>query len=436
MQNARNELNVFMNGVLIGTVTKKSATSLMFQYHKDWLTTAGARPISLSLPLTDMPFTGDEVYHFFDNLLPDNPQIHARIQAQFHLNTHHPFDLLAAIGQDCVGAIQLSAKFEENNHLMKYQPLTIRQIANILRNISVSPLGMSKDYRDFRISIAGAQEKTAFLFWQNTWNLPQFCTPTTHIFKLPIGYLHHQQFDLQDSCENEWICAQIVKAFGLPVAECEIKYFEDVKVLVVKRFDRKLSQDKNYILRLPQEDLCQALGVSSHLKYQADGGPSIKLIMKLLLGSKEPSKDREIFFSAQIIYWLLAAIDGHAKNFSIFLEADGQYQLTPLYDIMSAYPLLDSNQLQRKKTKMAMALVGKNSHYHWHEMTRRHFLSTAKFAGYSQELAEKLLTNILDKIDSVIDEVSQKITDDNLKKTADLIFAGLLQARKKLIISQ
>lgn len=89
-----------------------------------------------------------------------------------------------------------------------------------------------------------------------------------------------------------------------------------MRVKSVKRFDRRLSQDKRWIMRLPQEDMCQALGVPYGLKYQADGGPGIKEIMNMLLGSANSIADRDLFYRAQVFFWLIVGIDGHAKNFS------------------------------------------------------------------------------------------------------------------------
>ncbi len=427
-------LNILMNGILIGKLEKTLAGGLFFAYEPSWLNTPGARPISLSLPLVNQTFSGDIVYNFFDNLLPDNPQIRSRIQTRFHIPTDQPFDLLANIGKDCVGAIQiLDSDTEKFPKKITYQPLKEKEIASLLRNTQNYPLGMSNNLDEFRISIAGAQEKTALLYWNNSWNKPLGMTPTTHIFKLPIGYIQHQQMDLSDSCENEWLCSKIVEAFGLPVAPCEIQYFEDTKALVVERFDRKLASKGDWLIRLPQEDICQALGISPNLKYQADGGPGIKNIMRLLLGSAESTKDRDLFFSSQVLFWLLAAIDGHAKNFSVFIEADGRYRLTPLYDIMSAYPLIANKQLQAKKIKMAMALEGKNNHYHWHNIQRRHFLSAAKAANYSVENAENILDTMLDKVEHVIQQVSNQIPKKFPHKIADPIFNGMKNMRDRLI---
>lgn len=395
----------------------------------------GARPISLSLPLLDKTFSGDMVYNFFDNLLPDNLDIRRRIQAKFHVMSGHPFDLLAKIGKDCVGAIQILDTDEQGfSKTIKYETLTSVKIAKILKAYKSNPLGMSNEFADFRISIAGAQEKAAFLRYHNTWNIPIDETPITHIFKLPIGFIPHQQIDLNDSCENEWLCAKIAKEFGFAVAECQIEYFDNLKVLIVERFDRNLSSDKSWIIRLPQEDMCQALGFSPNLKYQADGGPGILSIMQFLLKADNAPLQRDTFFKSQILFWLLGAIDGHAKNFSIFIGPDGRYSLTSLYDIMSAYPLLAANQLSSKKIKMAMALKGKNNHYKWWDAKRSYFIDTAKRAEYSTKTAGDLLDAMLSKVNYVIDNVSNALPKDFPVRVAGPVFEGMQFMQNKLSI--
>ncbi|MCP4232256.1 MAG: type II toxin-antitoxin system HipA family toxin, partial [Aestuariibacter sp.] len=305
------------------------------------------------------------------------------------------------------------------------------QISNILRNYRSAPLGMSREEgHDFRISLAGAQEKTALLWHNNGWHRPVGTTPTTHIFKLPIGRIEHSGMDLSESCENEWLCLQIAKAFGLPVCEAKIIQFEDTKALVVERFDRRLSN--GWIMRLPQEDLCQVLGISPNLKYENDGGPGISTIMKFLLQSRESKVDREIFFKSQVLFWLLAAIDGHAKNYSVFIEAEGRFKLAPLYDIMSAYPLIANRQLDAQKIKMAMALIGKNRHYHWHKIQPRHFLSTARSAGFSTKSATSIMQEVLDTIGDAIDSVKKIIPIHFPEHIADSIFEGMIKQRNRI----
>lgn len=428
------QLYVLMNNELVGELIQENSGRLTFSYAPEWISRPQARPVSLSLPLINQLFSGDLVYNFFDNLLPDNPQIRARIQARFQAKSSKPFDLLALIGSDCVGAIQLvealpySGCIEINSKI-----ISDAEIAHTLRSYYSSPLGMDKEHDAFRLSIAGAQEKTAFLYYQNLWHKPIGPTPTTHIFKLPIGYLPHQGIDLTGSCENEYLCLLLASKFGLHVAKAQILQFEDVKALVVERFDRKWSLNYDRIFRLPQEDLCQSLGYSPNLKYQSDGGPGIKDVMQLLNGSLQPQKDRDDFFRAQVVNWCLGGIDAHAKNYSISIQAQGSYQLTPLYDMISAYPLVEQKQLSFKKLKMAMALYGKNSHYKLDGIQKRHFIETAKYAQYSKAKAVQIVEDVIDRIDSVIDEVSAQLPMHFPDSIAQPIFNGMRVFKKRMI---
>ncbi len=425
-------LAVWMNGIHVGDLAKGVSGALTFAYTSEWLATGGARPVSLSMPLQHRGYSGEIVYNYFDNLLPDNTQIRNRIQTRFKAPTSHPFDLLSAIGMDCVGAVQIvpNDQVPRDVRCIEGERLNDTQIAQLLGNYRAAPLGMSEEDGDaFRISIAGAQEKTALLWKDDAWHRPIGTTPTTHIFKLPIGKIEHSGMDLSESCENEWLCLKIAEAFGLPVCHTEVATFDGMKALVVERFDRR--HGDGWIMRLPQEDMCQALGVSPNIKYESDGGPGIKSIMRLLLQSREAKHDRALFLKSQVLFWLLAAIDGHAKNFSVFIEPEGRFRMTPLYDIMSAYPLLANKQLQAKKIKMAMAISGKNRHYLWHTIQPRHFLSTAKQAGFNEKTARTLVVEMMDAVDEVIARIEAMIPDGFPDTIATPILTSMRKQRDR-----
>ena len=159
-------LDVYMNGYRVGQFSKSHAGAHYFQYDAAWLALPGSRPISLSMPLRHQPYQGDEVYNFFDNLLPDNPQIRQRILARHHAESTQPFDLLAKIGQDSVGALQLLPEGSPagNIRTIACKPLADEELERVLTGyLADAPLGMLAEEDDFRISIAGAQEKTALL---------------------------------------------------------------------------------------------------------------------------------------------------------------------------------------------------------------------------------------------------------------------------------
>ena len=335
----KGSLALWMNGVFVGTWSMGANQPEILTYADSWLDNDAARPLSLSLPFTpgNQPHRGDVVNSYFENLLPDNKEIRERAARRYQTGSIDAFALLTEIGRDCVGALQLLPSNVEAAGLqpINVTPLTDAEVAQLLRD-TLAPAAIAGgrddgDDEEFRISIAGAQEKTALVRYQDRLCLPHLHTPTTHIFKLPLGLVAGLQLDMRDSIENEWLCSLILREFGLPVAHCEPWQFEDMKVLAVERFDRQWWNGPNgaTIIRLPQEDMCQATGLSPLLKYESDGGPGIDRIIELLNMSMNRDEDRRVFFQAQVLFWMLCATDGHAKNFSIFLKPGGRFQLTP-----------------------------------------------------------------------------------------------------------
>jgi serine/threonine-protein kinase HipA len=239
---------------------------------------------------------------------------------------------------------------------------------------------------------------------------------------------------MRTSVENEWLCAKIMDAYGIPIASCQIDHFGDQKVLVVERFDRTLSSDKSWIIRLPQEDMCQATGTSPLKKYQFDGGPGISDIVTVLHGSNQAEQDRENFFKTQIIFWVLAAMDGHGKNFSIAHLPGGHYHATPIYDVLSAHPVIGKgkNQISPQKAKLAMAVRGSTNYYLIDKIRRRHWLNQANQVGLGAEAAERLIEEVVGSTDAVIASVSKLLPDSFPEDLAEAIFAGMKRQSAKL----
>jgi serine/threonine-protein kinase HipA len=432
------QLAVWMNAERVGTWTLGANNSHAFAYEQGWLDSAASRPLSLSMPLQPaaISYRDEVVESFFDNLLPDSRDIRRRIQTRFHAASTRAFDLLAEIGRDCVGAVQLLPLDQAPTGLDRIdgEALTDADVARLLRGTPAAAFPGQHEYDDFRISLAGAQEKTALLRHDGRWHRPLGVTPTTHIFKLPLGRVGNMQADFTTSVENEWLCAQIVAAYGLPVAACEIASFEDQKALIVERFDRRMAQAGTHWLRLPQEDCCQALGVPPAVKYEADGGPGIRAILDLLLGAQDAAADRLTFFKAQLVFWLLCATDGHAKNFSLAIELQGRYRLTPLYDVLSAHPILGhgANQLAPERARMAMAALGQNRHYEWSRILRRHWVSTARACGIAEDVAQPMIDELVANTPAVIDQVTASLPTTFPTDVADAVFAGMRAAARKL----
>ena len=407
-----------------------------FSYAQTWLEAEAARPLSLSLPLNHdgQAIKGERVGYFFDNLLPDSAQIRQRLQARFHTRSDDAFDLLEAIGRDCVGAVQILPDDAEPSGVFEIDatPLSPSEIERHLLDAASANSRLRED-DDFRISLAGAQEKTALTWHEGRWCKPHAATPTTHIFKLPLGLVGGQRLDMSESLENEWLCGRILAAYGVPVAASEVRQFGTSKSLVVARFDRALHSSERYWLRLPQEDLCQGTGTASSSKYDSDGGPGLLTVSRILQGSEARDEDLSTLLRAQLLFWMLAATDGHAKNFSIRLLEQGRYRLTPLYDVISAWPIAGSrqNQIQPSKLKLAMALPGTRKHYRLNEITRRHFNLAAQKSGLGPDM-ELIITEVLTRTPSVLESVAHQLPRAFPAKLFESVSGGLQRAAKQL----
>ncbi|MBC8731253.1 type II toxin-antitoxin system HipA family toxin [Paraburkholderia sp. UCT2] len=437
-QTASKALSVWANGERVGLWRLPARGPMEFAYEAAWIASPAGRPLSLSLPFTpgNMTHKGPRVLNYFDNLLPDSDVIRKRIAQRYRTETLEAFDLLQAIGRDCVGAVQLLAEDDAPAGVQRIEgtPLSDDDIEALLAQTVGKPtLGAPDESDDFRISLAGAQEKTALLWHDGQWQRPHGATPTTHIFKLPLGLVGNRLADLSTSVENEWLCLRILRAFGLPVANTEVLRFGKQRVLAVERFDRQMHSSGRWLLRLPQEDFCQVYGVPSHRKYENEGGPGVLDLARILQQSVEARQDIETLLASQILFWMLAAPDGHAKNFSIRLLAGGQYRLTPLYDVMSIWPVEGNgpNQWSWYKARLAMGLWSRSKHDAFRDVQRRHFNAMALKCSYGAD-AEPLLQRLIEQTPGVIERVSAELPERFPGKVAERIFKGLQNSAARL----
>lgn len=422
-------LGVWMNGRYVGAWQQVRGGRDRFNYDQGWICDPQSRALSLSLPMTsDAAITSDAVTYYFDNLLPDSQGIRERIRARFNTRSANTFDLLEAIGRDCVGAVQLLPEGEEPTdwdtlNVRRLKPKEIEAILRAVPTTSAPLLNGIDESDDLRISLAGAQEKTALTKISRHWYKPLGSTPTTHILKLPLGLVGNRRLDLSHSVDNEWLCAAFLKELGLPVANTDIGQFGDQRALIVERFDRRWQNvgdgdpraadfeplKDTWIARLPQEDFCQVSGRPHTAKCENEGGPSMRDILNELARAEHPGADQQRFMLAQLVFWMLAATDGHAKNFSIYHRRGGAFGLTPLYDVLSTWPVVGkrADQLDVHELKLAMAVRGKSAHYKIVEIQPRHFRALAD--GHPGAEAWPAMIELAGRVEGAIEAVEKRL---------------------------
>jgi serine/threonine-protein kinase HipA len=328
---------------------------LKFSYDPSWKDDADSFPISLSMPLvvSDHPHEAIEAYIW--GLLPDNDAVLQQWGTKFQVSPSSPFHLLCHLGEDCAGAVQFVSP--EREHLWAGESSTghvewidegqlEERMVLLRRNHGATRI--ASDVGQF--SLAGAQPKTAMIFdaASDSWGVPSGNIPSTHILKPATGAFI-------GLAENEHFCLSLAEELGLSAVRSWVKQFQDGPVVIVERYDRIITPER--IVRVHQEDMCQALGYRPHNKYQSQGGPSAGEIVKLLRRhSSTPEEDVKSFTSSLVLNWLIFGTDAHSKNFSILFSGGAQLQLAPLYDVSSALPYPTSVDLRR--AGMAMKIGG------------------------------------------------------------------------------
>jgi serine/threonine-protein kinase HipA len=344
-------LLVVLDSAIAGTLLRLRGGKLRFDYDPEYRRRPGATPLSLSMPTQVRSHADRVITPWLWGLLPDNDAVLTRWARQFHVSASSPFSLLATpVGEDCAGAVRFAPPDEIDRVLGRSAEVTwltdddVAQRLRELREDSTAWLGRSFTGQ---FSLAGAQAKTALLCQDGRWGVPSGSTPTTHILKPAVaGYDDH---DL-----NEHLCLDAARRAKLVAVRTKVTRFGDESAVVVDRYDRQIKGSE--IVRVHQEDLCQALGVLPSGKYQNEGGPGPAGIAKLLRRVMPPQVAADAvgrFADALIWNWLIAGTDAHAKNYSLLL-ADRQVRLAPLYDIASSLPY----GVHEKKLRLAMKIGG------------------------------------------------------------------------------
>ncbi len=351
-------LHVLADGASMGTLEQGEASgALLFRYDRDWQQRSDAFPLSLSLPLVDRVHSGELPAQFFSALLPDNPTVREVFAQRHQVAASDTFGLLAALGEDCPGAIQCvrpeRVAVVTGGQLDGVKWLRPRAVRARLAGLRVKGVEEERTGEAGQFSLAGAQAKTALLYDHDAdrWGVPTGRVPTTHILKpAPPG-------DPQRA-DNEHLCLALAAHIGLPTARSIVRRDPEGDTLVVARFDRARLDDGT-IARLHQEDCCQALGIAPERKYEHRGGPSPKQIITLLRDrSVDAQVDLSTFVAALALNWTYYGTDAHGRNYSVLIGAFGRVQLAPLYDLTSALPY---RHIKEHKVNMSM-LIGPTRH--------------------------------------------------------------------------
>jgi serine/threonine-protein kinase HipA len=413
-------LDVYLHSEFVGHLNQNDGGQMTFQYAESWLDRPGASPLSQSLPLRKERFSRNECIGYFGGILPEESKREI-IARNLGISARNDYAMLEQIGGECAGAVTFVPTGEplpESDY--RYRTLSSEELAAVLRELPKRPLLAGE--KGIRLSLAGAQDKVAVRVDGDEISLPLGGAPSTHILK-PGG----DRFE--GVVANEALCMKLAAAIGIPSAKVEARTVEGMNYLLVERYDRIYRTDSGHGLvleRLHQEDFCQALGIVSEMKYQKEGGPSLKQCFALLREvSNTPVIDLSRLLDAVIFNYLVGNNDAHGKNFSLLYRGIGtddmQVSLSPLYDSLSTvyYPEISRT--------MAMKLGGE---YLSEKVMPRNFEQLAEEAGLAKPMVRRRVTEVIEKILSALPALAH--VDGNTEEIARLIEARCDRAKRLL----
>ena len=371
-------LTAYLDGRRIGWFTQRDGGDVALEYDSAWQRDAGRLELSLSLPKSRRRHEGAAPGNFLWNLLPDNSEVLARWGRAFGVSPRNPMGLLANVGLDAAGAVQLVDSTQWDEPVLDgpgdIEWVDDAIIASHLRELRADPSAwVASGYDGGYFSLAGAQSKFTLVRGPDAWGFANGRAASTHIVKPGVAGL--RRGDL-----NEHLTMRAAHHLQIDVAPSRLVNFEDESAIVIERFDRYQRRTEpaggGAVARRHQEDFAQATGTHPTAKYQNEGGPGIAAISQLILDGFGPAGPVEAqkFFDATIFNWVALGTDAHAKNYALLssVSRTGWPRLAPLYDLGSAlaYP-----EINNRRAKLAMSFDG---HYRTFEIEPRHILREAR----------------------------------------------------------
>lgn len=397
-------LDVYLYGAHVAELEMLAPLQYRLTYNAAWLDDPNTMPVSLSLPVGAASITGPKLTSFLDNLLPDNADVRERWAIQAGLATAEPFELLRAYGTDVAGAIQFADPGSDPNQNSSSEPISDAEIAARIRAIREDDTSWQDPDRDTGyFSLGGAQGKFSLGNAGQGWYEPTGSHPTTHIFKPRVR-------GQKDGELVEFITMTVARMAEINTATVDLGMFDGEHSLVVERFDR-LAVDAGAssaavptILRVHQEDLAQAAGVTRLQKYESRGGPTYRGVLRLLdahVPDERKAASKLTFVQALVFSWMVLNTDAHAKNYSVFIGPDG-VDLTPLYDVSSFIPYAGRPDDDRRRTdtafrntNLSMRIAadypaGQQSWFEWGAVAREAGLSRVLVTDWASAVADSL----------------------------------------------
>lgn len=394
----------------VGSISGSSPNDAQFAYSDQYIA-AGHPPISISLPISGVPFSAEATKNFFEGLLPEE---FARkcVANWIHTSEDDYLTILSVLGSECLGALRVSDNVHDGGD---YKALSIESVKALAKE------GVSKSTElitEAHLSLTGASGKVGLYYdhERNRWYQPQGDAPSTHIVK-------QSHVRLSDIVTNEQLSLTAASKLGISIPESFIintGAARDEEILfATKRYDRVIPKNAAYInglirpFRLHQEDFAQALGIPAYEKYEKGNKRYLLKAFQLLRNNvADPLTDQLKLWDMLIYDYLIGNTDNHIKNLSLlYSENLKTVSLAPAYDIISTVIY------QGTSREMAIGIGGERNIDH---ITREHFINAASDAGLGKKMALKHFDVLVDGFEKALNETAVQLSEEGYVKAKDI----------------
>lgn len=373
-------------------------------------------PSARHVPKSELGHGPDIVMPWLSNLLPDAQEVRSRWAAKFGERRMDPFTLLAHMGEDAPGSVQIVPEGVVPADTGGLSPMSERDIARRVRAIFADPDHWvdDTDADESRFSLGGNQGKFALAQIDGEWSESNGRAPSTHILKPGMVLATGHTDDHVQAVE--FVTMRAARALGVRAARVEILAFDGVHAFVTTRFDRRIAKNGD-VARVHQEDFCQALSVFPSRKYEEDGGPTMADMIRLVSDTSSPAylaDDLRAMAELFIFNLLVAAVDAHAKNHGM-LHVGETTRLAPAYDLISVHGIWDANRV----TFHGGAAVKYGKERRYRQISGRNIARAADVLGMSRpammDTVYEMSIALPEALEAAIAEVPAEIVTDELR---------------------
>ena len=406
----------------VGIIEGDSEYSATFRYSDDYLAQDTARPISISLPLTDRPYGPEKTRSFFEGLLPEG-FLRRTVAENNRTDANDYLSILEMLGAECLGAIQLRGERYTADE-PEYRELDPDMMFRLASEGATTSADLVVEAH---LSLTGASGKIrAYLADDGKWYLPVGSAPSTHILKQS-----HIRYD--HVVENEQLALQTASLMGISIAESRIimtgAHGDGNVLFATERYDRTMEGSERVIsglpcpLRLHQEDFGQAMGIPASDKYEKQGGGYMKQMFDLLKRrSAYPIEDQTKLWDIIVFHWLSGNTDGHIKNFALVYDRHlNAVRLAPAYDILSTV-VYDTHSKE-----MAFSIGGE---LEWSRIGREHFEKACDEIGLNRKIFMKRFDDLSGRFEPALKEATENLTSEGFTGAEELAHRLMEQRRE------